>query len=466
MAVSKNYFKALVAILCFSAFSIKITAEVKLPPIISDNMVLQANAPIHIWGKANAGENVVVSLLNQTRQAVADANGDWQLWLDPVKPARNLELRVNAQNAIVVKNVLVGDVWHASGQSNMEWDVSQSVNADKAIAEANYNDIRFFDAKRSFSDTVVSEIEGNWVVCNSETVKKITAAGYYFVLDLYKRYKKPMGLIDTSWGATRCEAWTPEYALKADSRLSYYYESMTKPAKNKAKPSSIFNGVVKPLSKYTIKGTIWYQGENNAYKDEAYNYRYMFPAMIQSWRKEWGQGDFPFIFVQLSILWKHPFWPVLRESQTESLKLNNTAMVVTYDIGDSTDAHYKNKPIVGSRLALAARKLVYGENIVASGPQFKQVTKEGNSLRIWFDNAKGLKAVDGLRLRDFQIAGQDGVYYIADAIINGETVLLSHPAVSRPCNAKYAFKDVTLGNLINAAGLPAVPFRTDIKNGL
>ncbi len=479
---------------------------VVLPALISDNMVMQKGVPVHIWGRANVGEKITIRILNQNLTCFADDKGNWQLWLKPLQSGVPLTMTVEATNTITVKNILIGEVWLASGQSNMEWDVSQSNNAQQEIANAKYPKIRIFEAKRSFSDSIKTEIEGKWVECSPETIAKITAAGYFFSRDLNVRLKQPIGLIEAAWGATRCEAWTPLWAQKNDPKLSYWqdkwknyelsfpllkleyekklaiWKKQTEDAKNsgkipiekpdepklvtKAKPSAIFNGVIAPLSSYTIKGAIWYQGENNAYKDEAFSYRYLFPTMIKAWRETWKLGDFPFIFVQLSTLNKHPYWPVLRESQTEALKLKNTGMVVTYDIGDSVDAHYKNKKVLGERLALVARSLVYGEKVEASGPKFKRMTFEGAKVRIWFDHGEGLKSATGSVVTGFQIAGADGKLFPAVAIVDGQSISLSNPSVSKPTIARYAFKDAVTANLINNSGLPAVPFRTDVRDGL
>ncbi|MBC8052657.1 MAG: sialate O-acetylesterase [Sphingobacteriaceae bacterium] len=495
-----------VLLITLNFFSIEANATVVLPALISDNMVMQQNAPVHIWGGAAAGEKISITILGQTLATVADNNGRWDVWLKPMKSNTAVSMTVAGTNTIPVKNILIGEVWLASGQSNMEWDVSQSNNASKEIAAANYPQIRIFDAARSFSDTLKSEISGKWVICSHETVKNITAAGYFFARGLNKKLAQPIGLIEASWGATNCQSWTSIDAIRADPRLSYvendwqkylntypdrqkaYQTAMEiwKDAADKAKvtgtetpsqprapqrstkdqPSVIFNAVIAPLSNYTIRGVIWYQGEANAYARVAYPYRYLFPAMISSWRDSWKQGDFPFIFVQLSTLNKHPYWPMLRESQFETLKLANTAMVVSYDVGDSTDAHYKNKQTVGYRLELAARKLVYGENIEASGPVFRQMTSEGNSVRIWFDHAKGLKTQGRAEIAGFEIAGGDGKRYPARAIIDGENIVLSHPEVHKPAVARYAFKDAPVANLVNSAGLPAVPFRTDVSESL
>ncbi|MCW3807907.1 sialate O-acetylesterase [Plebeiibacterium marinum] len=493
----------IVTVLLFIVSVYTTNAEISLPSLISDNMVIQQGKPVHIWGNANVDEKVTVSLLNQSQQTIANKDGKWQVWLHPMEASNATSMTISGKNTITIKNILIGEVWFAAGQSNMEWSVKKSNNSEEEIANADYPQIRFFDAQRSFSDTIKSDIVGKWVVCSPETVAEITGGGYFFARGLHHQQKVAVGLIDASWGATRCEAWTPEESYNKDPRLMYwqnewdqyqrdfpqtykkYKEDLTawelkaekakeegqeipkKPRepkrKNKNQPSSIYNAVVAPISFYTIRGVIWYQGENNAYEKQSYLYRYLFPEMILAWRKAWGQGDFPFIYAQLSTLWKHPYWPVLRESQTEALKLYNTAMIATYDIGDSTDAHFKNKQSVGKRFELAARKLVYGDEVVASGPVFRQVTIEGNKLRIWFDHGKGLKASGGNELVGFEIAGNNGQLMPADAEIDGETIVLSNKQIKNPVIARYAFKDAVIGNLINGAGLPAVPFRNDVS---
>jgi sialate O-acetylesterase len=476
-------------------------AAITLPALISDNMVMQQNAPVHLWGKATIAEKVNISILKQNITAIADEKGNWETWLQPIKGATSISMTVSGSNTIVVKNILIGEVWLASGQSNMEWDVSQSNDSAKEIRNAAYPEIRLFVAKRSYSDTIKTEIEGKWEICSPESVKSFSAVAYFFGRDLQKKLKVPVGIIEAAWGATNCQSWTPLIAIKADPRLAYteddwkkYVEDYPRRKKNydtafaqwqilaeqqkaegkkvspapreaqmswKDKPGVIYNAVIAPLSKYTIRGVIWYQGEANAYERVAYPYRYLFPAMIKAWRDAWQQGNFPFLFVQLSTLNKHPYWPVLRESQLQTLQLVNTGMAVSFDVGDSTDAHYKNKQAIGYRLHLTARYLVYGENIEYSGPVFKQMTIEGSSVRLWFSHAKGLKSSDGNALKGFAIAGADGKFLTANTVIDGETILLYNSAIVNPVLVRYAFKDAPVCNLINGAGLPASPFRTD-----
>lgn len=478
-------------------------SAITLPSLISDNMVLQQGVPIHIWGKANPGERVSVSILNQKWATITDNEGNWQVWLHPMKRNTHVTMTVSGENCCLVKNILIGEVWLAAGQSNMEWSVAKSNNSKTEIARADFPEIRFFDAQRSFSDTEKTNIAGKWVVCTPETVAEMSGAGYFFAKGIHQYLHSPVGLIDASWGATRCEAWTPAEAFQTDAKLNFWttkwetyqrdypqlkeeyqvkHESWkakveeakrngtdlpkepTEPErKTKFEPSVIYNGVVAPLSKYTIKGVIWYQGENNAYKEEAYAYRFLFTTMIECWRRAWQQGDFPFVYAQLSTLRDHPYWPVLRESQAYALKLKNTAMVATYDIGDSTDAHFKNKQAVGKRLELAVRKLVYGDKIIASGPVFRQMTAEGDSLRIWFDYADGLKASNGKELVGFEIAGNDQKFYPALATITGNSILMYNEHVANPKHARYAFKDAAIGNLVSGCGLPTFPFRENIR---
>ena len=466
--------KILIFILIFGNLSFQASAEIKLPSIISDNMVMQQNTPVHIWGNALQGEKIKITILKQNISIEANEKGYWETWLAPMKAKNAVSMTISGNNSITINNILIGEVWLASGQSNMEWDVSQSDNADQEIKDANYPLIRLFVPKKGISDTIQTDIEGKWVLCSPETIKNFSAVGYFFGRGLHKKLAVPVGLIEAAWGATNCQSWTALNAIQADPRLNYVtedwqkiaYRSSQQKKPSKDKPGVIYNAVIAPLSHYTIKGVIWYQGEANAYERVSFPYRYLFPTLIQSWRDAWNQGDFPFLFVQLSTLFKHPYWPVLRESQTETLKLRNTAMAVSIDVGDSTNAHYKNKQAIGYRLELAARNMVYGENIESSGPMFRQKTIENNRIRIWFDHAKGLKPDKSTLLTGFAIAGADGRYLTASATIEGETIVLSNPSISKPVNARYAFKDAPVVNLVNADNLPAVPFRTDIRNGL
>jgi len=486
-------------------FSFIAKADIVLPALISDNMVMQQNVPVHIWGKASPGEVVNISIVKQNLKVKTDDKGKWQTWLAPMKSASSQSMTITGTNTLIVKNILIGEVWIATGQSNMEWNVARTINAEEEIKNANYNNIRLFEVKKGISDTALTDLEGKWEICSSKNIGEFSAVAYYFGRGLHKNLSIPMGLIEADWSATACEPWTPLAAIKADPRLQYAFSDWERaesrlterkkiyeadlakwkaeaeqqksrgiapvaapqaPASPKTKPGVLFNAMIAPLSAYTIRGAIWYQGEGNAYEKVSFPYRYLFADMIQSWRDTWKQGDFPFLFVQLSTLFKHPYWPVLRESQTEMLKLKNTGMAVSIDVGDSTDAHYHNKQEVGRRLELVARNLVYNQDIEFSGPIFRQITFENNKTRVWFEHAKGLKSADGKPLTGFVLAGEDGKAFPAEAKIDGETILLSSAQVPKPAIVRYAFKDAPVVNLVNDANLPAVPFRTDVKNGL
>lgn len=311
-----------------------------------------------------------------------------------------------------------------------------------------------------------------------------------------------MGLIEADWGATNAEAWTSLKALQADPKSKYildrwdrqvkgreavlqkyktdFYawkkdadarmargeDSIPLPPRNgagpgsKNAPESIYNAVIAPLVGYTMKGVIWYQGEGNAYINQAYPYRYMFATLINSWRQAWGQGNFPFIFVQLASSKKEPYWPVMRESQASVISLPNTGMAVSQDLGDSTNAHYKDKQDVGYRLYLAARHLD-GEKLEYSGPVYQKMSIEGSSIRLTFDHANGMKTSDGGPLRGFTVAGDDSVFVPAEAKIEGKTILVSSNKVSKPVAARYAYVGWPFYNLVNGDKLPASSFRTD-----
>lgn len=505
MAFNFTYFyrmKKFLLILCCVGSFVPVSATVVLPALISDNMVMQQDEPVHIWGNASPGEKVVVTILKQRIVVQADQRGKWETWLSPMKSKTPVDMTVTGTNSIVVKNILIGEVWIAAGQSNMEWDVSQSNNAAQEIKNATDPSIRLFVVKQTIIDSVQEDVVGSWQVCSSESVKNFSAVGYFFGRGLQQQLKTPIGIIESDWGGTNCQAWTPVAAIEADPRLNYIMTDWKKfsdsfPERRKAydtaleqwqalsddqkknttlprepltlpkeKPGVLYNGMIAPLTFYTIRGVIWYQGEANAYERVAYPYRYLFPTLITAWREKWKQGDFPFLYVQLSTLFKHPYWPVLRESQTETLKFKNTAMAVSVDVGDSTNAHYKNKQIIGHRLELAARAVVYKEDIEFSGPMFRQATIEEDRMRIWFDHAKGLKTIDQAPVRGFIIAGSDGVFFPATAKIENETIVLSNSHVTKPMIVHYAFKDAPVVNLVNGDDLPACPFRTDSKDGL
>jgi len=472
-------------------------ADVTLPYILCDHMVVQRNLPVHIWGKAAPGEAVTVAFRGATRSATADTLGRWSVYLPPQEAGGPFELSVKAHNAILLKDVLVGDVWIASGQSNMEWPVGWAANAKAEIAAANHPRIRLVRAMHKVSDYPVDNLIGQmWAECSPETVAKFSAVGYYFGCALQEKTGVPIGLIQSAWGGTPADAWTSLDAISSDASLMpvfaewaslmrHHGEALLRYQEELAKwkasgrtqpepellkgpggpwtPAGLYNAMIAPLTNYGIRGVIWYQGESNTAPERAPIYARLFRTMICDWRRAWRQGDFPFLFVQLSSYKATPdsMWPELREAQRQALALANTAMVVTIDIGEPDNIHPKNKQEVGRRLSLAARALSYGEKIEYSGPLFRQGTREGNTLRLWFDHAaRGLK-VKGGRLTGFEIAGNDHKFVPARARIEDSTVVVESPSVPFPAYVRYGWADTPACNLFNAEGLPASPFQSE-----
>jgi sialate O-acetylesterase len=489
---------------CLIALSLAGALEgaVKLPALISDHMVLASGVPVRIWGTADAGETVRVALEGQTATAVADAGGDWALWLKPLTAAGPLEMRIAASNKIVVHDVLVGEVWLGSGQSNMEFPLNRAMRHEEEIAQAAYPMIHLFQVKRAVSDRPAEDVTGQWEVCTPESAAHFSAVEYFFGRHLHQTLHVPVGLIESDWGGTPAQSWTSHEALEADPSLKFVFddwakvlanypgakarydeqltawnqaaataktEEKTAPARPRAPegpghpntPSGLFNAMIAPLTPYAIRGAIWYQGESNATEEHAYRYRRLFADMIEDWRDRWGEGDFPFLFVQLANYEASNYWPVLRESQTESLRLANTGMAVAIDVGESKDIHPTNKQTVGLRLALAALHLAYGKDGEYSGPLYRTATAEADSLRVWFSHAGGLATRGGEAPTGFAVAGKDGAFLPADARIEGETVVVSNPQLKTPVAVRYAWASNPACNLVNGAGLPASPFRSD-----
>ena len=483
-----------------------IDAAVTLPKLFSDHMMLQQNVPVRVWGKASPGEHVRISFRDQAVSTRADGQGRWEAFLRPMKPGPASLLRIEGENSITLQDVLVGEVWVASGQSNMVWPVERSSNAEQEIARANYPEIRLFKVALKTAEQPLEDVEGEWQVCRPETARNFSGVGYFFASHLHEHLRAPVGMIQSAWGGTPAEAWTSLEALKAEPALRFYldtwdrvmadypaeklrleeairqWEQAVKVAKGRGEqpppkpreprgpghphaPASLYNAMIAPLVPYAIRGAIWYQGESNASISQAHLYRRLFQTMILDWRQRWGQGAFPFLFVQLANYAKtgpQSAWPELRESQAFALQLRHTGMAVALDVGDPQDIHPTNKQEVGRRLALAARAAVYGEKVVYSGPVFRQLTREDGRLRLWFDHPGGGLAVrGGGDLKGFMISGADRQFVPARAIIEGRTVVVSSPQVPAPVAVRYGWADDPENNLTNTEGLPAPPFRSD-----
>ena len=488
-------------------FSILLTltarAEVTLPAVLGDHMVVQRRLPVHVWGKAAAGEAVSATVRDDTRSTTADSIGLWSLYLKPGEAGGPFELTIRGENTLTLRDILVGDVWVASGQSNMEFGMKNVMNAGVELAAANRPRIRLFHVKNKVADHPLDDLAAwPWEAATPESVKDFSAVAYFFGRDLEDILDVPIGLIDSSWGGTPADAWTSLRALSADAALMPVFAewarmtddlAVTKVRREqelekwrraseeaKAKgttepgfpwrsndsgewaPAALYNAMIAPLTPFPIRGAIWYQGESNASKERAPLYAHLFETMIEDWRRAWGVGDFPFLFVQLANFKTGPdsHWPDLREAQRETLALANTGMAVTIDIGNPTDIHPKNKQEVGRRLALAAGAIAYGEQLEYSGPMFWQATPEGSALRVSFTHAASGLVARGGALKGFAVAGPDGKFVNGDAQIDGATVLVSASGVSSPMYVRYGWSDDPGCNLYNGDGLPASPFQS------
>ncbi len=491
-------------------------AEVTLPRVIGSNMVLQRNIEVPIWGWAAPGEEITITLSAEaegvepvsTATAIADAEGNWQVKLPAMAAGGPYTLRVKGSNTLELTNVLFGEVWVCSGQSNMQWSVNASKDNEAEIAAAMYPKIRLFYIPRVPSGLLQKDVEADWYETSPETIPNFSAVAYYFGRKLYKNLDVPIGLINTSWGGTRIEPWTPPIgfagvpalvsinkevediqanylaqlpekmnaieawiadtrkALETGAQLTQMPDN-THPLAHQQRPTALYNGMVHPIVPYGIRGALWYQGESNLREGMLYHEK--MKALINGWREVWGQGDFPFYFVQLAPFNyggrnASPFFlPQIWEAQIATLALPNTGMAVTTDIGNLRDIHPRNKQDVGRRLALWALAKDYGrDDVTYSGPLYKAMAVEGNAIRLTFDHVgSGLTARDEKPLTWFQIAGEDKEFVEAKAIIDGDTVVVSSDALANPVAVRFGWHQSAEPNFINKEGLPASPFRTD-----
>jgi sialate O-acetylesterase len=450
--------------------AIPLPAAITLPALVGDQMVLQRDEPLRIWGRGAPGEAVTVRLGETERKTVTAADGKWQLFLPPRKAGGPFPMRIAGTNVITLQDVYVGEVWLASGQSNMEWRIKHSAEPEKTIAGANHPLIRLFHVPHRIIDMPQEDVAARWEICSPQTVPDFSAAAYWFGRHLHEKLGVPIGLIEAARGGTPAEAWIGQEALHSHPDLQYYVQQGKRPPMrpgSSSLPSGLFNGMIAPLTPYAIRGFLWYQGETNASRAESRFYRTLFGALIADWRERWGMGPLPFLYVQLANYGgagtePGTEWVELREAQRETLAVAGTAMVVTNDIGDTVNIHPKNKRDVGERLALAARAVAYGEKLVHSGPHFRRATQEGDTLRLWFDFAEsGLRSRAAETLEGFVIAGEDRVFHPALARIDGQTIVVSAAAVPRPLAVRYAWTPAATASFANAEGLPPSPFRTD-----
>ena len=494
-------------------------ANVQPASPFTDHMVLQRNMLVPIWGTADAGEKVTVRFAKQARSTVADATGKWRIDLDKLTAGGPFEINIEGNNVVTIKDVYVGEVWLCSGQSNMDMTVAREDrywcgvhNEAAEVAAANYPLIRVFDVEFAPSEEILEEVKGKWEICSPATVGHFSAAAYFFARELFKQYQVPIGLVTTAYGASTAEAWISKRTLESNAlytkllqdyerkKMMYdtsllakrkYAADLSKwtkdaataaaakkdpprtprnpdPKKDQHSPYVMYNGMVYPLIPYAIRGALWYQGESNIPSKDIYDK--IMETLVNSWRQEWGQGAFPFIYVQLANYGKRiDSIPAqgggtndIRAKQLKNLSIPNTAMVVAIDNADNpSDIHPKNKQQIGYRLALAARALVYKEKIVYSGPLYRKMKQNRSGIRLYFDHVDGGLVSRNGQLKGFAIAGKDKKFVWANAVIDGETIIVSAPGVTDPQAVRYAWGDNPEVNFYNKSDLPAVPFRTD-----
>ena len=490
---------------CVSSFA---SDQLALPRVLSSHMVVERDLPVHVWGTSAAGRTVSVSFRGEQRTTTAAPSGRWSLYLRPGSAGGPFEMTVTAAEpangaapgapaeTITLSDVLVGDVWVASGQSNMEFAMRQAATADADLPHADNPRIRLLIVNKKASQYPLDDIDTDgWAASSPQSAKNFSAVGWYFGRDIEQREQVPVGVIDSTWGGTVADTWTREAALGANAALApvfVQWGEMTEresdallrdqdQARQRAEakaagrpepefpwhpmlqswgPGMLWNGMIAPLTRFPIRGVIWYQGESNSALTRAPLYQRVFSTMIEDWRQRWGVGDFPFLFVQISNFKSNQTedWAQLREQQLKTLALRNTAMVVTIDIGNPDNVHPTDKVDVGLRLARAARALSYGENVAYAGPVFRQATPEGRVIRVWFDHqSKGL-AVKGGELTGFEVAGADGKFVPAMAKIDGNTIVASSDAVPAPLEVRYGWANSPQCNLFDGEGLPASPF--------
>ncbi|OHB78346.1 MAG: hypothetical protein A2V98_09415 [Planctomycetes bacterium RBG_16_64_12] len=454
---------ALVSVLVL-LLGVSARADVRLPKVIGDHMVLQQGTSVPIWGWADAEEKVTVTLGQSTATATACSEGKWMVKLDAMEAGGPYEMTVQAGNTITLADILVGEVWVCSGQSNMQWPVAACDNAQEEIAAADYPKIRLFTVAQKVAEKPLDDCEGSWTASSPQTVPGFTAAGYFFGRYLHKELGVPVGVINCSWGGTIAEAWDSHEGLLGEPDFEPIIERAAQfDPKTPNQATNLYDGMLHPLIPFGIRGAIWYQGESNC--GRAQQYRKLFPAMITDWRKNWGQGDFPFLFVQLA-----PFrygnsdpkcLAELWEAQLRTLALPNTGMAVTTDIGNVQDIHPKNKQDVARRLALWALANTYGKDLVYSGPLYESASVEGDKIRVRFKHVGGGLVAKGGELSHFTIAGADGQFAPATATIDGDSIVVHSDQVTAPVAVRFGWRDDAEPNLFNAEGLPASPFRTD-----
>jgi sialate O-acetylesterase len=505
---------------CFPALllmTLTASAELRLPKLWSDHGVIQRDRPIHVWGWADAGQRVTATLrqanggADETASAATDSLGHWSLYLAP-RPAGGGAYTLTVSDGqtsggtVQVSDLLMGDVWLASGQSNMELPLlgfpgsAALKNGPEEIKAANHPEIRLLHEPKRFSYFPMQDQEATWQICTPETAAIFSAVAYFFGRELQHDQKVPIGLVEADWGGTPAESWIsmdtlgsraglmPVFAARAADmdkqadaealKAKYAREDAEAKAAGRTPeehpwqppveawaPSALYNGMIAPVTPLGIRGVIWYQGESNSGLERAPLYHRLFSAMIGDWRQQFAQGDFPFLFVQISSYESSPEedWGTLRDAQRRTLSVANTGMAVTLDVGDAHNVHPSDKQTVGHRLALAAKALSYGEDVHHSGPLFRQATTDGDAMRVYFTGAEGKLAARGGTLAGFEVAGADHHFMPATAKINadGATVTVESQQMTTPRYVRYAWPNAPDATLMDSAGLPASTFTSE-----
>ena len=472
------------------SFPFSTRAELKLPVIFGDNMVLQQQQAVPVWGWSSPGAEVTVKFSGQSKATRAGADGKWLVKLGKLKAsAEPQSLVIESVETKNFTNILVGEVWLASGQSNMEKPIGKrpgqkpTFNAEAELAAANYPHIRIFKIEKALSATPLTDLGTNsgWLACSSNSLDGIqfSAAAYFFGREIHTNLNVPVGLVESSWGGTRIEPWTPPVGFEKIPPLAKLAVPVVGANKiSNTRPMAIYNAMIAPLAGFALRGALWYQGESNLMGTNADNNYRLYPdmmaALVGGWRQIWGEGDFPFYFVQIAPFKYYggknrrvnspemlpEFWTLQSRAARQ---IKNTGMVVTTDlVDDVNDIHPRDKASVGHRLALLALNKTYGEKVVSSGPVFRKMKIFGSKIVLKFDRADGgLVSRDGQPLTWFTIAGADGKFVPAAAKIAGDTVEVSAAGIEKPVAVRFAWDETAQPNFCNAAGLPAEPFRTD-----
>lgn len=460
-------------------FSGPLRAEVHLPAIFSDHMVLQRGEPVAVWGWADPEEEVVVSVgVEDSKKTVADEDGKWIVMLEPMPAGGPMKMVVEGENRLEIGHVQIGEVWLCSGQSNMAWTVGRSQHAREEIAQSENPRLVMFTVGRQTATEPAEDVEGRWQPASPETVGGFSATAYFFGRKLQQELGVPIGLLHSSWGGTAVEAWT-DRTRQESKKFAPIHEPWQdadgnpKMAKNQNRPGNLYDGMIAPLVPYGIRGAIWYQGERNSYDAKSRLYGMQLKTMIRNWREAFAQGDFPFGIVQLPEFMEPQTapsettgWVVIREEMArvaDDPELATVGLAVTLGGGEAGDIHPKNKQLVGRRLARWALTEVYGKDMLAGGPVLEAQEMQDGKIVLTFDRVgEGLESLDGEALEGFAIAGEDRIFHPAEAeMVGPDRVALSSPQVEKPVAVRYAWAPNPTWSLINSEKLPARPFRTD-----